>query len=174
MHHILKYCRISRDWNLWYFDLLERCQLEISMEVSWVSVHMGIKVSWAHKWSKRTGALSGSRVLVCSLALELCLVALAEVKDWARRAENDLFSSRFRVPHVWHCSSPPNQLLRLPGGVRVPHNLCHEAKGAVQFSAGGELQEGGNLTPVWPLHSTTPVILSFSKPHFPFLLSFPG
>lgn len=45
MHHILKYCRISRDWNLWYFDLLERCQLEISMEVSWVSVHVGIKVS---------------------------------------------------------------------------------------------------------------------------------
>lgn len=169
MHHILKYCRISRDWNLWYFDLLERCQLEISMEVSWVSVHVGIKVSWAHKWSKRTGVLSGSRVLVCSLALELWLVALAEVKDWARRAENDLFSSSFRVPHVWHCSSPPNQLLRVPWDVHVPPNLW-----VVQFAAGGAAaKEGGNLTQVWPLHSTTPVILSFSKPHFPFPLSFP-
>lgn len=41
--------------------------MESSTEVSWVSVHMGIKVSWAHRSSKRNAMLFGSRIMAwCS------------------------------------------------------------------------------------------------------------
>lgn len=71
------------------------------------------------------------------LALGLWLVALAEVKVWGKRADNDLFSSSFSVSHIWHCLGSPSQLLRFAWDVHVPPNLCHEAKGTVQFPAGG-------------------------------------
>lgn len=128
--------------------------------VSWVSVCMGMIVSWAYKRSKRTGVLSGSGVMACCPS-----------RRWGMRKESwewSLQQQLYRVPHTWYCLEPPNKILRLTWGVHVPPNICHEVLPI--FLLGVESAGGDNLMYVQPFRSTTPGVFSFSKPRFPFPL----